>query len=116
MPFGYAGHCYATTGEALEAFQVSFPVWGDVNVTGHVSSSINATGLLSYSVLTRPITSNTVTSRTGTIQLASCSAVDAPQFDATAAGGVFAFFFLGVAGAWFLSKNLGLILEAVKKW
>lgn len=116
MPFAYAGHCYATTGEALEAFQVSFPRWGDVNVVGHVSSSIDGAGVLSYSVLTRPIASNTVSSRTGTIQLATCSAVDAPEFDAVAAGGVFAFFFLGAAGTWYLSQNLGLILEAVKKW
>jgi len=116
MSFGYAGHCYATTGEALESFQKSFPVWGDVNVTAHVSSSIDAGGLLTYSVLSRPIASNTVSSRTGTLQLATCGMVDAPVFDPVAAGGVFAFFFLGVAGTWYLSQNLGLILEAVKKW
>lgn len=116
MPFGYAGHCYATAGEALENFQKSFPVWGDANVTALVSSSINVSGLISYSVLTRPITTNTVSSRTGTLQLATCSTVDAPLFDPVAAGGVFAFFFLGVAGTWYLSQNLGLILEAVKKW
>jgi hypothetical protein len=116
MPYAHAGHCYATTGEALEAFQKSFPVWGDANVTALASSSVNASGLLTYSVLTRPITSNTVSSRTGTLQLASCSTVDAPVFDPVAAGGVFAFFFLGVAGTWYLSQNLGLILEAVKKW
>lgn len=116
MPFAYAGHCYSTTGEALEAFQNSFPVWGDVNVTALASGSINGSGLISYSVLTRPIASNTVSSRTGTLQLATCSEVDAPEFDPVAAGGVFAFFFLGVAGTWYLAQNLGLILEAVKKW
>ncbi|KAF0162997.1 MAG: hypothetical protein FD157_3515 [Rhodocyclaceae bacterium] len=116
MPFAYAGHCYATTEEALEQFQSSFPVWGDINVTAHASSSINATGLITYSVLTRPIASNTVSSRTGSLQLAACGTVDAPVFDPVAAGGVFAFFFVGVAGTWYLSQNLGLILEAVKKW
>ena len=54
--------------------------------------------------------------KTGTLQLATCSTIDAPVFDPVAAGGVFAFFFLGVAGTWYLSQNLGLILEAVKKW
>lgn len=116
MPFAYAGHCYETIGEALEAFQVSFPRWGDVNVVGHVSSSIDMAGVLSYSVLTRPIAGNTLSSRTGTIQLATCSAADAPDFDPVAAGGVFAFFFLGVAMTWLLSKNIGLILEGIKKW
>lgn len=116
MPFGYAGHCYATTVEALEAFQKSFPVWGDINVTAMVSSTINGTGLISYSVLTRPIATNTVSSRTGTLQLMPCGEVDAPVFDPVAAGGVFAFFFIGVAGTWYLAQNIGLILEAVKKW
>lgn len=116
MPYAYAGHCYATTGEALEQFQKTFPVWGDINVTAHTTSSINATGLITYSVLTRPISTNTVSSRTGTLQLVACGTPDAPVFDPVAAGGVFAFFFLGVAGTWYLSQNLGLILEAVKKW
>ncbi len=116
MQLGFAGQCYATNAEALAAFQKSFPKWGDVNVTAHTSSSISATGLVTYSVLTRPITGNTVSSRTGTLQLVGCDPVDAPVFDPVAAGGVFAFFFLGVAGTWYLSQNLGLILEAVKKW
>jgi len=116
MPYAYAGHCYATTGEALEQFQNSFPAWGDVNVTSHVSSGVSATGLISYLVTTRAIDSNNVTNRSGSIQLVACSTPDAAVFDPVAAGGVFAFFFLGVAGTWYLSQNLGLILEAVKKW
>lgn len=116
MPFAYAGHCYATTEEVLEAFQTTFPVIGEVQWTGHVASSITGTGNLSYSVETRAMTGNGLNSRTGSIQLATCSTPDAPVFDPVAAGGVFAFFFLGAAGTWYLSQNLGLILEAVKKW
>lgn len=116
MPFGYAGHCYATTGEALEAFQKSFPVLGDTNWVWHTSSSISAAGLITYNVITKPTTTNSTSTRSGTMQLATCSTIDAPVFDPVAAGGVFAFFFLGVAGTWYLSQNLGLILEAVKKW
>ncbi|MCX7180910.1 MAG: hypothetical protein NTX56_19795 [Proteobacteria bacterium] len=116
MPFGYAGHCYATTGEVLEQFQKSFPVMGDTVWTWHTSSSINASGLITYSLISKPTTTNTTSTRTGTMQLAACSTPDAVVFDPVAAGGVFAFFFLGVAGTWYLSQNLGLILEAVKKW
>lgn len=116
MPYAFTGHCYATTAEALEAFQKGFPVFGDTTWVWHTSSSINATGAITYTVNTKPTTTNTVNARTGTIQLASCSVVDAPVFDPVAAGGVFAFFFLGVAGTWYLAQNLGLILEAVKKW
>lgn len=116
MPYAYAGHCYATTGQALEAFRMTFPVIGEVQWTGHVASSIDASGALSYTVETCAMTGNGLNSRTGTLQLAPCAEVDAVAFDPVAAGGVFAFFFLGVAGTWLLSQNLGLILEAVKKW
>lgn len=116
MQTAYAGRCYATESEALQAFTSSFPKWGDVHVTGLVSASISPAGLVSYSVLTRPITSNTVSSRTGTLQLFTCDPVSLPEFDPVAAGGIFVFFFSGVAGLWYFSKNLGLILQAVRKW
>jgi len=115
MPFAHAGHCYATTGEALEAFQVSFPKYGDTVWVWHTSSSIDASGLITFSLISKPTTTNTTSTRTGSLQLSACSTPDV-EFDSVAAGGIFAFFFLGVAMTWFLSKNLGLILEAVKKW
>ena len=37
-------------------------------------------------------------------------------FDPVVAGGFFAVAFVGVLGTWILSKNIGLILEAIKKW
>lgn len=116
MPYAFAGHCYATPGEALEAFQESFPVFSAGYFVAHVSSSVNAGGVVSYTMAERQYGSNILNNRTNTFTLASCSVVDAPVFDPVAAGGVFAFFFLGVAGTWYLSQNLGLILEAVKKW
>lgn len=117
MPFATAGKCWGTTAEALTAWQKSFPIFGDVNWQWHNSSSISSSGLITYSISQKPTTTNTVSARTGTMQLTACSAVDeTPAFDPVAAGGVFAFFFLGVAGTWYLSQNLGLILEAVKKW
>jgi len=116
MPFAYAGHCYATHGEALEAFQKSFPMLGESLWTWHESSSIDAAGMVTYSVVTKPATGNNTTTRSGTLQLAGCGTPDAAEFDAVAAGGVFAFFFLGVAMTWLLSQNIGLILEAIKKW
>lgn len=116
MPLAYAGHCYTTAGDALEAFQNTFPVVGDVQWTWHMASSITEAGALSYQVQTRTMANNNLYSRTGTIYLAECATPDVADFDPAAAGGVFAFFFLGVAGAWLLSKNIGLILEGIKKW
>jgi hypothetical protein len=77
MGYAFAGTCHETAGDALVAFNKSFPVWGDVNVTALSSSSVTGGGLLSYSVLTRPISTNVVASRTGTLQLSACSDVDA---------------------------------------
>lgn len=116
MPFAFAGHCYATTGEALGAFQASLPALSDAIWVWHDASSVDAAGVVSYSVKTHDMKVGSSTTRNGTVQLVSCSTPDAPVFDPVAAGGVFAFFFLGVAGTWYLSQNLGLILEAVKKW
>lgn len=117
MPYGYSGQCYSTTGEALERFQKGFPILGESNWQSHVSSSVNSGGLITYTVSIKSLSGLMgVSSVSGTMQLATCGTVDAPVFDPVAAGGVFAFFFLGVAGVWYLSQNLGLILEAVKKW
>lgn len=116
MPFAFAGHCYATTGEALGAFQASLPMVSNAVWMWHASSSVDAAGVLSYSVKTHSMMDGSSTTRSLSVQLVSCSTPDAPAFDPVAAGGVFAFFFLGVAGTWLLSQNLGLILEAVKKW
>lgn len=116
MPYAYAGHCYATNGEALAQFQASFPVFSTGYFVSHVTSSVNASGVVSYTMAERQFGSNIVNNRVNSFTLATCSTPDAPVFDPVAAGGVFAFFFLGVAGTWYLSQNLGLILAAVKKW
>jgi len=77
MGFSYSGICYETPADALAAFQTAFPVWGDINVTALSSSSVSGGGLLTYSVQTRPISTNTVASRTGTLQLSVCDPVNA---------------------------------------
>ena len=43
-------------------------------------------------------------------------AIQPVEFDAAVAGGFFAVSFAIVLGLYFLAANLGLILEAVKKW
>lgn len=117
MPYAYGGHCYATTVEGLEAYQSSFPQFVGTYFVTHVSSSVNASGVVSYMVAERQMGSNIVNNRTATFTLASCTTPETiPVFDPVVAGGVFAFFFLGVAGTWLLSQNIGLILEAIKKW
>lgn len=116
MQTAYAGHCYATETEALGAFNNSFPLLGDAGIVSFSSSSISAAGVLDYQLVNQALPAGTMTTITGSMQLASCDPVDVAKFDPAAAGGVFAFFFLGVAGLWYFSKNIGLILEAVRKF
>ena len=90
MPFAYSDHCYATSGEALEAFQKGFPIFGDTVWVWHTTSSINAAGAITYTVETKSSTGNATSTRSGTIQLASCSTPDAPVFDPVAAAALWA--------------------------
>lgn len=40
----------------------------------------------------------------------------ATTFDYAQAAAIFAFFFSFIVGTWFVAKNFGLILEAVRRW
>lgn len=37
-------------------------------------------------------------------------------FDPLVAGSIFAIFFIGVVGSFLVAKNIGLILEAIRRW
>lgn len=118
MPWMMNGKCYATPAEANAAFASSFPILGDVNFTSWVSSSVSAAGVLTYAVSTRPIASNTVSSRTGTMQLVSCPEPDPKPitFDAAAAGALWAFLFCFVIVLYLVSKSAGSVLAALKRF
>lgn len=117
MPYAFSGSCYGTTAGALQAFQKGFPLLGDTVWVWHTSSSINSSGLITYSVVTKPSTTNTTSVRTGTIQLAWCADADAPSsFDPLVASGVFALFFASIVSLWVVAKSAGMILEAIKRW
>lgn len=116
MPNAYNGQCYATCAEAHQAFIKQFPYLDGMGFLSYVSSSVNASCVLTYSLNHRPWTTNTLSSRTGTATLPACSTPDITPFDPVAAGALFAFFFASVVSLWLVSKNIGLILEAIKKW
>lgn len=110
--FEYAGHCYAQV-DALLAFQNQYPIIGETNYTAHVSSSISGAGVVTYSLLTRSITNNTLSSRTGTIQLLTC-----PKADALNSQDVLESFGWGfgvVILMWSFGFAIGAAIEAIKK-
>lgn len=118
MPFLVNGKCLATAAEANLAFASNYPQLGDINYTSLVSSSVSNAGVLNYSVSTRPISGNPVSSRTGTMQLASCPTPDPlpTQFDTVAAAGLWVFFFSFVLILYLVSKSAGTVLAAIKRF
>jgi hypothetical protein len=113
--FAFQGYCYATPADVLVAFQNQFPIVGEIQYTSHVSSSITAAGVVTYTLSTRAITSNLATNRTGSMQMVPCAKVDAP-LDYTVAGALFIFFFSSVVMLWFAAKNAGVIVAAVRRF
>lgn len=111
----FQGVCYAFPSDALVAFKQLYPIIGETNYTSYVSGSISSSGLISYSLSTRAITSDTVYSRSGSMQLVGCNAPDVP-YDYTGAGEIWAFFFSFTVCLWFVAKNAGLIVNAVKRF
>jgi len=75
MGFSFNGRCYQDGPTVLNAFKIQFPIVDGTSVIDLVSSSIStaATPVLSYQVLSRQWSTNTQSSRTGSITLESCS-------------------------------------------
>jgi len=75
MGFSFNGRCYQDGPTVLKAFNLQFPIVDGTSVNDLVSSSINTatSPVLSYSVLSRQWSTNTLTSRTGSITLESCN-------------------------------------------
>lgn len=118
MPYLINGKCWATAAEANLAFMSNYPQLGDVNYTSWLSSSVSVSGVLTYSLSSRPISGNAVSSRTGTMQLAGCSTPDPlpTEFDAIAAAGLWAFFFCFVMVLYLVAKSAGSILVSIKRF
>lgn len=74
MGYNYSGVCYGDTAAALAAFRSEFPRASGTILTNLNSSSINATGLITYVATTQTITSATKTTGASvTVQLPTCT-------------------------------------------
>ena len=72
MGYSMDGHCYVDAYQAHGFFQNKYPQLGAEAVTSLVSSSVNATGLITYSLKTDNLNGTTVTINAGTVQMNSC--------------------------------------------
>lgn len=109
MGLAVSGICAADASQALQAFVVQFPQRDGADWWSLSSASITG------SVLSFVPVRNNSTRPTQSVMLQACDDVT-PVFDPVAAGGIFALFFVSVVTTWLVSNNIGLILEAIKKW
>lgn len=73
MPYSFNAVCYPDTASALLAFQQSFPQISATNIYNITTSSISATGLLTFVATSKPVTTATVTTAPSqTLQLKAC--------------------------------------------
>lgn len=74
MPYAWHGVCYQDTATALDAFAREIPSADGAGIISFTAApTINASGLVSWSISHRPLAGTTATTRTGTTQLLSCS-------------------------------------------
>lgn len=99
MGFAWNGKCYQDTGSALDAFVKDVPQAGDAGiVTFAAAPTIDGSGLVSWSILHRPLTDTTATTRTGTTQLLTCSTSSMDQWPVETLLTIFAIFFAALLG------------------
>lgn len=81
MGYAWQGVCYRDTSAARDAFAVSVPSADAAGIISFTAApTINASGLLSWSISHRPLTGTTATTRTGTTQLVVCTEPDFSQW------------------------------------
>lgn len=113
--FSVAGQCVADTASAIELFNKQFPVVGDTGVTSLTASSIDSSGLITYSTITLNYQQKqSYANNNYTAQLSTCTTLDA--IDYVASGAIFTFFFSSIVTLWFAAKNMGLIIAAIRKF
>ncbi len=110
-----AGQCLSTFDEATDAHwsRVS-PVVGD----GFYSQVIKQGGYWLLDMHTRDPNTNLITARSmATVSTPSFPVCDLPaEFSPVVAGSLFVFFFCFVMGLYIVSKNAGVILDAIRRW
>lgn len=74
MGYAWNGVCYPDTVTALAAFAKQVPTSDAAGINSFTAApTINASGLISWSISNRPLSGTTATTRTGTTQLLTCT-------------------------------------------
>jgi len=98
MGYVWKGHCWPDTGTALNAFIVDTV---EANPTGintfTANPTVNASGLITWSISNRPLTGTSATTRTGTTQLPTCTQFAHNKFELLAVQDVLTAIGIGLA-------------------
>jgi len=74
MGFAWNGNCYETPESALEAFSRDVPRVDGFGINSFASApSVDASGVVSWSISNRPLSGDVATTRNGTTQLQTCT-------------------------------------------
>jgi len=74
MGYAWNGICYQDTSTALAAFSEQVPSSAGNAINSFTAiPTISATGLITWSISNRPLTTTDATTRTGTTQLQACT-------------------------------------------
>jgi len=98
MGYAWKGNCWPDTATALEAFKKDAVSIDPVGITTFTAlPTINATGLVTWSISHRPLTGTAATTRTGTTQLPTCTQFADNKFELLAVQDVIAAIGIGLA-------------------
>jgi len=74
MGYAWNGTCFQDTAAALDAFAEQVPSVSAAGINAFSGApTISGSGLISWSIVNRPLTTTDATTRTGTTQLLNCS-------------------------------------------
>lgn len=99
MGYAWKGACYQDTPSALAAFIRDIPSADAAGIiTFTATPTVNATGLVTWSISHRPLTGTAATTRTGTTQLPACTTEGFDQWPVQSMLVYLAFFFAAFFG------------------
>lgn len=98
MGYAWKGNCWPDTATSLEAFKKDAVGIDAVGITTFTAvPTISATGLITWSISHRPLTTTAATTRTGTTQLPACIQFADNKFELLAVQDVIAAIGIGLA-------------------
>ena len=112
--FAFQGTCYASPGEALEAFNASFPVVTGSYIIYMANSTVDAVGNVNYVTNVRNVTNQGGVMNSATLMLSPCSE-PSPKFKPEVAAGIWFGFFSTIITLYLLSKNIGVLLSLIRR-